>query len=411
MKRAAIVALGCAAAGCSDETISPLATGPRLSTEPEVIVHFASEDGTGNVSPAGIPLQPANNNLGLVVYHGRTYMGWRTAPSHFASDKTVMNVASEGPDGWRFEGKWELGTDLREPRFLIVNDKLFFWFAVLGKNPYAFEPQGMMQVEYKGSPGEWTEPEWSYLPSFILWRAKYVGDQPWIIGYVGGEHIYDLNGKPIEVHLLTTKDGRTFEPVIPGQPVVQMGGGSETDYEFLDDGTLVAVTRNEAGDEEFGFGSKICRAEPGDLAHWTCKPDKKKYDSPLVLKHDNRIYLVARRNVTEDGFYDLGHTEKSLQDQEAEYQVEYSFNPKRCSLWEVDPKELTVKFLFDLPSRGDTCFASYLPKSDDEVTIYNYTNPTKDDDCPSWPDQCEDLTWWVGQGRPTDIYRIGLKFE
>jgi len=260
-------------------------------------------------------------------------------------------------------------------------------------------------------PNDWSEPAWSYLPSFILWRAKYIDDKPYILGYVGGEHIYDLNGKPIEVHFLTTKDGTNFEPVIPGQPVVEVGGGSETDFEFTDDDhALIAVTRNEAGDAQYGFGSKICRAEANDLGNWTCKADRKKYDSPLVFKHKGTIYLVARRNVTDDGYYDLGDTAKSLADQEAEYQVEYSFKPKRCSLWTVDPKELSVKYLFDLPSRGDTCFASYLPKNDDEITIYNYSNPTVDEDCRAWPNDCDDLTWFVGQGRPTDIYRIDLGF-
>ena len=62
-----------------------------------------------------------------------------------------------------------------------------------------------------------------------------------------------------------------------------------------------------------------------------------------------------------------------LEDQAGKYLIEYSFNPKRCALWKVDPKELTVSFVIDLPSRGDTCFASQITQ-DDKVTIYNYSS-------------------------------------
>ncbi len=372
--------------------------------EAEVVVPFTDP-------PSGVDIQNANNNLDVVQFQDRTFLAWRTAPTHFASADTVMYVASEGADGWRFEGSFALGTDVREPRFLALGDKLFLYFAVLGSDPFAFEPQGMKVTEYHG-PGDWDEPEDLYEPGFIPWRAKVIGDKAYLIGYVGGENIYENNGDPIRIHFLTTTDGRTLEPVVEGQPVVQEGGGSETDFTFLDDGTLVAVTRDEAGDAEFGFGSKICRAEAGDLGNWTCKPDPKKYDSPLVFRHQGDVWLVGRRNVTEDGNYDLGADELSLADQADKYEVDYSFKPKRCALWKVDPDDLAVTFVTDLPSRGDTCFASELQKSDHLFTIYNYSSYLDGaEDCKSWPDDCADITWWVGQGGKTMIYRIDAAFS
>jgi hypothetical protein len=111
--------------------------------------------------------------------------------------------------------------------------------------------------------------------------------------------------------------------------------------------------------------------------------------------------------VTETGFYDLDQDELSAKDQTEKYLIEYSFNPKRCAMWRVDPVELVVTHEIDLPSRGDTCFASYLPKDEETVTIYNYSNELDGaGDCASWPDDCTDLDWWVGQGQPTIIYRI-----
>ncbi len=401
---ASVVGASCASAEGTSPAPKPI-TRPTLGAL-EPIVPFPGG------APNQITLQPANNNLDVVVHDGRTFLAWRTAPTHFASPNTELYVASEGPEGWRFEGKFALGTDLREPRFLEVAGKLVLFFAVLGKDSQKFEPQGMKRTEYLG-PGQWTAPAWSYEPGFIPWRARVFDGKAYLIGYIGGDNIYDKSGKPIEIHFLTTTDGATFTPVVKDQPIVQTGGGSETDFTFLGDGTLVAVTRNEAGDASFGFGSKICRAEPNDLGHWTCKTDPKKYDSPLVFRHGSDVYLVGRRNMTDTGNYDLGLSTLPYLDQQQKYEVDYSFNPKRCSLWKVDPEALSVAWVLDLPSRGDTCFASELhgAKTPDEHTIYNYSNFLDgDQDCARWPDQCDAIDWFVGQGRPTMIYRIGLTF-
>lgn len=405
---ASLVATLVLASCASQEATNP---APKPITEPTLgaLEHVVPFPGG---SPNQVTLQPANNNLDVVVHGGRKFLAWRTAPTHFASPTTELYVASEGSDGWRFEGKFALGTDIREPRFLEIGGKLILFFAVLGKDSQKFEPQGMKVTEYI-EPGHWTAPEWSYEPGFIPWRARVIDGRAYLIGYIGGDNIYDKSGKPIEIHFLNTVDGRSFTPVVPGKPIVQTGGGSETDFTILGDGTLVAVTRNEAGDQSFGFGSKICRAEPGDLSSWTCKTDPKKYDSPLVFRHGSDVYLVGRRNMTDTGNYDLGDSELSYLEQQQKYEVDYSFHPKRCSLWKVDPDALSVSFVLDLPSRGDTCFASELHDASkpDDFTIYNYSNFLDgDDDCAHWPDDCKALDWFVGQGKPTMIYRIGLSF-
>lgn len=386
-----------------DDPVLPVTGGSAVVSEPEVLIQIGE-------SFAGVDPQNANNNLDVIDFRGRTFLAWRTAPTHFASEDTVLHIASEGNDGWRLEGSFAQGTDLREPRFLALGDRLFFYFAVLGTDPFAFEPRGMMVSEYHG-PDDWEEPEWLYDEGFIPWRAKVEGGKAYLIGYVGGENIYEIDGEPIRVHFLTTDDGRTLEPVVTGQPVVLEGGGSETDFTFLEDGALVAVTRNEAGDAESGFGSKICRAEAGDLGHWTCKPDKRKYDSPLVFQHAGEVWLVGRRHVTESGHYDLDHDDKTLQEQAGEYEVAYSFEPKRCALWRVDPTALTVEHEVDLPSRGDTCFASYVTKDASTVSIFNYSNLLDGAiDCKAWPGDCTDIDWFVGQGQPTMIYRVDVGF-
>jgi len=376
-------------------------TGPTLSGF-EVVVPASGTIG-------GITTQNANNNLDVVRFQDRTFLAWRTAPTHFASAQTKLYVASEGADGWRYEGELALGTDLREPRFLVVGGKLLLYFAVLGTDFNKFEPQGTKVVEYQ-APGSWTAPEDVLDPTFIPWRARVLNGTAYLIGYVGGGAIYNGSNVPLQVHFLTTTDGRTFAPAVPGQPVVLEGGGSETDFAFLDDGSLVAVSRNEAGDAS-GWGSKICTAPAGDLGTWTCDVDKKKYDSPLVFRHGADVWLVGRRNVTESGNYDLDYDHLTPEQQAGEYQADYSFAPKRCALWKVDPATRTVAFTLDFPSRGDTCFASQIDNDDGTVSVYNYSNQLDGaPDCAKWPDDCDDVSWWVGQGMPTIIYRVDVTF-
>jgi hypothetical protein len=61
-----------------------------------------------------------------------------------------------------------------------------------------------------------------------------------------------------------------------------------------------------------------------------------------------------------------------------------------------------VAFVLDLPSRGDTCFPSMLPMSEDgRLVVYDYSS---DIDGPELP-------WAAGQRRETFVYRHELKFE
>lgn len=349
--------------------------------------------------PKEILVQNANNNLDIVWHDNRIFFAFRTAPTHFASKDTRLYViSSEDQKIWRFETSIYMKTDLREPRLLSWDGKLFLYFAVLGTNPLKFEPQGMMVSQYLGA-GKWTKPVWFYEKGFIPWRTKVIGFIPYMLTYVGGENMYNKEASAIEVHWLTTKDGINWLPVIPNQPVVLSGGCSETDFEFTDDGTLLSVCRNELGDE-MGEGSKICKANPSSLGNWECVSDPKKYDSPLVFKHNSEIYLIGRRNVTKTGNYDLGYDNLSPLAQRVLYELNYWKQPKRCSLWKVNPESSTISFILDLPSCGDTCFPGLIKLNPNQYLVYNYTSPL---DKP-------DISWRQGQLGPTSIYSIVITF-
>jgi hypothetical protein len=377
---------------CGDDPAGPDAIAPVLDAPVFVV--------PGAGLPPELTPQASNNNLAVTWHGGRRFLAWRTAPSHFASPRTTMNVvSSEDGDTWRFEGTFALGTDVREPHLLSFEGHLWLTFAVLGDNELDFEPQGAKRAEYLG-PGEWTDLEDVYEPTFIPWRMRVVDGVPMILGYVGGENIYDADGEPVRIHWLRAEDGTTYAPFVGSEPVVHEGGGSETDLVFLDDGSIVATIRNEAG-ENGVFGSLICTAPADDLGTWTCDPDPRKYDSPLMFRAADRVWLVGRRNVTETGAYDLTLDGMDPQEEYLTYQLAYWQEPKRCALWEVHPETRTVDWVLDLPSSGDTCFPDLLDLPDGSFELWNYTSPL----------ETPDLSWLEGQTGQTSIYRIRLHFD
>lgn len=378
-------ACACPAPPCTAEA-------PTL-TEPVVVV-------PSDAMPGRVVSQAAHNNLDIVMHQGRLYFAFRTAPSHFASPEVRLYVVSTADHvEWRFEGEFYEGRDLREPRFLALGDRLMLFYARLGTDSLDFEPGGAVVVAYNG-PGDWSEPLDAFPEGFIPWRLEYRGDEAWLIGYTGGEDIYSADESDLVVSWYRSSNGTAWLPAVDGDGVVLRGGVSETDLAFTTDGGIVAVGRNEAGDMidgEIHFGSRVCRAEAGALGDWTCRDDPRKFDSPLVFRHGDTIYLIGRRNVTEDGHYDLGG-EGSLVGRRLRYLAQYWVQPKRCALWTVDREALTVEHVLDLPSAGDTCFASVVQLDAHQYLLYDYSSPL---DRP-------DIVWMDGQNGETHIHRMTL---
>lgn len=348
--------------------------------------------------PPEVVTQDSNNNLDVLEHGGEVLLAFRTAPSHFASDQARLYVMrSADQEVWTHEAGFSFDTDLREPRLLQWDGQVFLYFAVLGDDPNDFEPQGTM-VSVREPSGSWTDPQWLFEDGFIPWRVRVVNGEPVMIGYTGGAEIYDGESLPeLEVQMLRSDDGLSWEPWVEGQPTVYTGGGSEADFVLEDDGRLVAVIRNEAGDAD-GWGSRVCRAPADRLGEWECVADPRKYDSPLMFRSQGRSWLIGRRNVTGDGAYDLGMRDLSHEQQTTQYELAYWQAPKRCSLWEVDGDALQVDWVLDLPSRGDTCFPSALDLGAGRWMVYNYSND------PEGPD----LDWVEGQHGQTQIYRQEL---
>ena len=368
----------------------------------------------GDGLPPAVDVKRSNNNLDVTRFGGRTYLAFRSADSHFAGDTTVIHVVSSDDErSWRPEARFAIGRDLREPRWLPLDGRLFLYVTVLGSSSYAFEPERVDVTELvtPSHPAAATSPEGVDsppsgnfgplepvgLPGRVAWRTRVIEGRGFMTAYHGGENLYSLGRKPMTVELYETTDGRHWRPADPANPAVSHGGGSEADFALLPSGSLFGVIRNEAGDEG-GWGSKLCRATRRALGAWTCTSDPRKFDSPNVFVHDGEVYFFARRNLANDGRYDLGVGSGLLR--MLRNQLAYITQAKRCALWRYDTTTEKVGFVLDLPSRGDTCFASVLPgDAPDQLVVYDYSSDIAGPDLP----------WTAAQRRPSFIYRHVLE--
>jgi hypothetical protein len=338
------------------------------------------------VPSAGLPPQlklgRSNANLSVAEFGGRVYMVFRTAFWQIAGTNVRLYVVSSADQvHWRFEGAFNYGRDLREPRLLAWNGKLYLYFALLGSNAAAFEPGGLRATQYVG-PGHWTPPQHILQDDFIAWAVKIHDGRPYMLGYTGGGGTFQPNPPPKYVYWLTTEDGFSWHPVGPRNGVVYTGQCGETDFEFMPDGSLVTACQTEEVDK-LGWGAKVCTAPPTATWKWTCRGDRRRLDSPWVFVDRGQAYVIARRQPSFNGNYDLGlPTLPDTDVQFALYDASYAATTKRCSLWSINTTARTFRWVVDVPGKGDTCYPSLIAQGDHQWLVYNYTSPLRGADMP-----------------------------
>lgn len=340
--------------------------------------------------PDDVQLYRANNNVDLALFHGRTYMAFRTAPLHFASSRArLIVVSSEDRVRWTRETEIALGADVREPRLLVFQDRLYLYFFEGGSDWIRFEPKSIMATEKTGQ--GWSEPVAVYDGSYVVWRVKARGDRAYMSVY-NGESLYGAGDTPSDVRLLVSADGYHWEPAFAKAQVDEVGA-EEADFEFDDEGNLVAVVR-----QEVRGGSLVCTAKKDNLGEWECRFSPYKVDSALLFTHGGDFYVIGRRNVA--GPCDRGVTILGEVFQHAWNFAMYSMTRKRTALYKVDLERKRMIPLFDFSSKGDTAFAGLAPLDESRYYVVNYSSPI---DGADWP-------WLAGQFLDTRLYETVLRF-
>jgi hypothetical protein len=336
---------------------------------------------------AGVDCLPANNNLDLARFAGRLYLVWRTAPSHFASGESRLEVTSapavDGP--WRHELTIAPGCDVREPRLLVDGERLLLSYAELGTDPKRFEPHGVQRVVWDGT--SWSAPELVVGTDVVPWRIRRLGGRWVMLGYRNGERMYSPRPVDPVVELRWGDDLSSWEP-----PIDLHVGGCECELVELPDGRVVGLTRNEGPSRRGGdllVASDRDHLRAGSVA---VTPIHRKLDSPNLFLWEGVPWLVARRQPAHQGRYDLtpswvpGSLAMRLD------QAVWSLTRKRSALYRLDPDGPAVEHVADLPSGGDTSFAAVVPDGE-ALLVADYRSPAS----------VGDVMWLRGQLGPTEI--------
>jgi len=360
-----------AAEGIIPSAPRPFAPGPRM--------------------PDGLDLMKSNNNVDVAQFQGRFYVAFRTAPTHFASNRTrIVVVSSADRSQWEREADIALmESDLREPRFLVFRERLFLYFFRGGSNPFGFAPQSMYVVERTDS-GAWSSPRAIYRPGYVVWRARAFNNRAYLSVYHGAG-LYTTKDRPGDVRLLVSDDGYEWTP-ISDAPQVSDVSAEEGEFTFDEEGNLLATVRLEV------HGALVCKASHADLAHWECRYTPYKYDSAIMFRHAGTAYVIARRNLAgpfEDEPY---WVPTSLH--RAWRLARYSLTRKRTCLYNLDAETLRLVPLFDLPGRGDTAYAGIAPLDARRYWVVNYSSDLEGLD---WP-------WLGGQIVGSSLYEMELAF-
>ncbi|MEM7040031.1 MAG: hypothetical protein AAF570_23865, partial [Bacteroidota bacterium] len=314
---------------------------------------------------------------------------FRTAPTHFASKKTELYIVSTADrKSWRFEQRFYVAADMREPRFAIYHDTLFFYFFEAGTNPAGFTPEKMWATHFTPTNG-WAEITDLGLDGFVPWRIRVHGDVMYMSAYYGRD-VYK-KGKNIDLRLYTSRDGYTWAPISP-EPQTGDHGGEEGEFIFDAAGNLWGTVRQE------GAGAMLVYAHRDSLAHWHTYPTRDKYDSALLFSHQDEIYLIARRNL--DGAADKA-TWLPIGLRRWYNLLRYSLTRKTTALWHFDKDAKRLRHLMDFPATGDTAFPAITPLEDGKWLLMNYSSdihgPQKN--------------WLRGQVGKTFIYQTVLELE
>ncbi len=340
--------------------------------------------------PEQVEVQRGNNNLDLVRFENRYYFSFRTAPTHFASEKTRLYILSSTDlESWEYEHEIHLGYDMREPRFVVFKGRLFFYFFEGGDDPLKFEPRHMHGTSLDEN-GKWAPLQNINLDGYVCWRFRVWDDRLYLSAYYG-VGIYGNNHQP-DLRLYESDDGFNFKP-ISEYPQVGGKGGEEGEFIFDEEGNLWATVRLEGG------GAYIAYADNTDISKWQLTHTKHKYDSALLFLHKNDVYLVARRNL--DGIADKAPKWWPENLRKNYNLARYSLTQKTTSLYKINKENKTADWVMDFPSTGDTAFPGIAQINENEFVLMNYSS---DIDGPQ-------KNWIRGQLGKTFIYWTRLTFH
>jgi hypothetical protein len=195
----------------------------------------------------------------LTRFQDAWYCTFREGENHVGTDGRVRVIRSDDGADWQSAALFEeAGVDLRDPKLSIAPGHRLM--VVMGGSVYQGKDLVGRQprVAFSGDGTEWTTPERILSNGHWLWRVTWHDGKAYGVSYLA-----PLAGQVGEwrLELVVSHNGVDFKPLttfdIPDRP-------NETTLRFLEDGTMVALVRREAGTKHAWIGTS-----PAPYTDWT----------------------------------------------------------------------------------------------------------------------------------------------
>jgi hypothetical protein len=322
-----------------------------------------------------------NSNTDMILWKDVFYLSYVSSPYHFGNDASVLHVFRSFDQGHSWEQVTTYnpsGEDIRDPKFAIINDKLFLYalkntsfVAEPYISVYAVSEDGTTWTDFETVPG---------LDGWLFWRPKTQDG----ITFYNAAYWYE-HGKST---LLKSTDGINWEIV---STIHEGGRNDETEIEFMPDGRMLATARLEYGEATDGIfgdvkGSTLITVAEPPYTEWSQGVQSlvTRLDGPYLFTYHDRIYAAGRFQP------DLGKSGPLTAQGSA-------LARKRTALFEV--RENGLAYLTDLPSNGDTSYVGLVMDGDVAYLTY-YTSPLD-----------HDFAWVMGMMLPSEIRMVEVDLK
>ncbi len=293
----------------------------------------------------------------LIHWRGNFYLAFRVASSHIDHNSSIKILCSSDAHKWELVAQMGFNNeDVRDPKFALINGKLFLYALKnkdLGEMPYttifATSEDGLNWSEWRDvSPTNW-----------VFWKPKTDDNKVW---YVAADH-----RKTKQSALFSSTDGITWNKI----SMIYSGEfHAEIELAFLANKDILSTIRVEGLE---GDPKTIIARSQYPYKAWNLESSRlTRLDGASSFMYRDRVFSVGRFERTP--LFKMGNF----------------LNHKRTSLFRVKPNELI--WLSDLPSGGDTGYASVVVLGETAFVVY-YTS-----------DPANDYPWIIGQFKPTQIW-------
>ncbi|MCP4642854.1 MAG: exo-alpha-sialidase, partial [bacterium] len=261
--------------------VATLVTAAILALWP-VTAGAAEEEGGAKtaelVSVTKIWDQGAHNAFtDLIRFQDQWFCSFREGDGHVGGDGALRILVSADGEAWESAGLLtEEGIDLRDPKMSVTADGRLMVVAggsvykggkdLLGRQP---------RVAFSRDGREWTAPQRVLSEGEWLWRVTWHKGRAYGTSY----NIFTRDSEDWSLKLYASDDGVDFEQVsvlkVPDKP-------NETTIQFMEDDSIVALIRREAGTRFCWIGT--CKPPYTD---WTFHETKYAIGGPNFIQLPN----------------------------------------------------------------------------------------------------------------------------